>query len=259
MKKSNALMLSYIIFLLVSLLARIIFKWDGVGNIARAATIAGCFFAFSDLANWYCSYLNYYINSLREIMNYVTQTEKIILDTTLYKIKESDDVVASIASYRDKHENFEEFLGYFRETSIEENRHKEESQQRLAELEEGKNEIEKHLKPVNVMKTIELVLITLGFIVFFMIIVFEKIDNILIAYQDFATIIAFIIIMLNYFLKDVIETNLKQELDDMTRKAQINKENMTKIDEEFKQTNLYGRVKALIGRIQKLDNPKKME
>ena len=56
MKKSNALMLSYIIFLVLSILTQIIFDWEGLNIIAIAATIAGCFFAFSDLANWYVSY-----------------------------------------------------------------------------------------------------------------------------------------------------------------------------------------------------------
>ena len=55
-KKSNILMLSYIIFLFFSVCASAFLSWQGIHRISLAATIAGCFFAVADLANWYVSY-----------------------------------------------------------------------------------------------------------------------------------------------------------------------------------------------------------
>ena len=52
MKKSNALMLSYIIFLVIAFLVDCFFAWDGLGKVAMAATLAGLFFAIADLIGW---------------------------------------------------------------------------------------------------------------------------------------------------------------------------------------------------------------
>jgi hypothetical protein len=52
MKKSNALMLSYLIFLFISLSAKILFDWNGLDIIALAASVSGLLFAISDYINW---------------------------------------------------------------------------------------------------------------------------------------------------------------------------------------------------------------
>ena len=108
MKKSNALMLSYMIFLVISIIAQIFFPWNGLDQIAMAATIAGVFFAFADLAGWYVSNQTNIENSLKETDEHIEEIYSIIIETIDMETQECSKILELIKPYREHNEHFKE-------------------------------------------------------------------------------------------------------------------------------------------------------
>ena len=100
MKKSNALMLSYMIFLALAILAEVIFDWKGLDRISIAATVAGCFFAFADLSNWYVSYQSSLLDVLQKDFDVLVEFFNAMLKSVRANQKEMKDAVELIAPYK---------------------------------------------------------------------------------------------------------------------------------------------------------------
>ena len=56
MKKSSALMLSYIVILILTICATVYSEWNGIEQVALAATVAGLFFACADYYGCWISF-----------------------------------------------------------------------------------------------------------------------------------------------------------------------------------------------------------
>ena len=256
MKKSNALMLSYLIFLVIALGARIFFEWQGLERIAMAATIAGCFFAFADLASWLISYQTYYTKSLETTVSYLFEINEVAINTANNQKKEAVGIIDIITPYKHRHKEFEDIIDY-------ENGELEKSEKRISEAEASisecnriSTEILKHKKRIDFFKIGELILLVLGFACFFMIVVFDYFVELITKHQAIATIIAFAVIMVNYYLKDAIEDKTKQELDEMIEAAEESKAKYIELDEQYEKHNFLEKATRLVEKIKELDDVK---
>ena len=110
MKKSNALMVSYMAFLIIALLASAIFQWDGLDKIAMATTIAGCFFAFADLAGWYVSYYMIYEENFKKINASFLDFYSLILNVIDKRCKEYSESKNLLLPYIDSNGKINPFI-----------------------------------------------------------------------------------------------------------------------------------------------------
>ena len=220
MKKSNALMLSYIIFLIITLIADIFFEWNGLDEIAIAATVAGCAFALADLMGWFKSYLTNYWKSVQSTNNYVTSICEEEIDTAEEQNEEMEAALEKMTPYLDKNKK----LASLREDLllfIEKNNEKIKDYKKLIEEDyKTQKDVENQLSRCGLWQILEITFITFGFVLFFIVTAFPFFIAILIPHQTIITIVAFVFIMLNYFLKDCIEENTKQKLDKLLKKAE---------------------------------------
>lgn len=257
MKKSNALMLSYMIFLAIALLAKIIFKWDGLDQIAMGATIAGCFFAFADLANWHVSNSAMMLDALQKEQNVF----KVYCATRLKKLttwqQEAEEIKVKMDPYSVKYKSAEELcvLCANRAENLAQG-HVDLTKKVDDGLTKLQNMLNKENSKIAVFRAIDIALITLGFIVFFVLITFKLIATFLADYQAHATIIAFIVIMLNYFLRDIIDENIKEEVEEILAKTDELKSTIHKTEEEIKKMPLLDKANKLIEQLEDLEKKK---
>ena len=257
MKKSNALMLSYMIFLAITVFAEIILNWGGLDRISIAATLAGCFFAFADLANWY-------ISSNMQILDAFQKDTDSFLDycnaknASLYaRRKEALDIIETITPYSGRSEHVDALISLCEERV--EKLVKAEHDCRESTL-NGNNELNELLnkarKKINKVSIVELVLVTAGFVVFFMLVTFDWLINLLTDYQSIATVLAFILIMLNYYLRDVLDEKTKREIEDILIGVEQQRKEAEEIKIEAQETPLLDKVLETIKEIQYLDELK---
>lgn len=223
MKKSNALMLSYMIFLVISIIAQIFFPWNGLDQIAMAATIAGVFFAFADLAGWYVSNQTNIENSLKETDEHIEEIYSIIIETIDMETQECSKILELIKPYREHNEHFKELsrlLQDLLETNVQ---RKQEAKAKLIQCQNNEGNFDKAKKKIDRMQVSEILLVILGFVTFFMMISFPYLVELLINYQSFATVIAFLVIMFTYYLRDVIEEKYKRDLEELLDLAEKKK------------------------------------
>lgn len=257
MKKSNALMLSYMIFLAVALLAKVIFRWEGLDQIAIGATVAGCFFAFADLSNWHVSNSALILDALQKEQNVFVAYCAVQIGTLKAQQKELEEVIVKMEPYSNQFEHAAKLVKLCSDRVAK-------LKQTLPELEistkEGLSDLQsmldKERSKVSGFRMIDIVLITFGFIVFFVLTTFDKISNFLAGYQSYATIIAFIVIMLNYFLRDIVDEHTKEKAEEILVKAERHKNAIREAEEELKKTPLLDEANELIERIEKLNNAK---
>ena len=233
MKKSNSLMFSYILFLAITLISYFFFKWDGLDRIAMAATIAGCVFAFADLMGWIESYTSNYWESVQNTNNFVTSIYEAEIDTAEEQNEQIEEVLETIAPYAHKNKHLSAIQANIIIFSENNRKRIEEYQASLIEDAKLQNEIEKSIDRCKLWHMLEFAFMVTGFVLFFMVIVFNNIVGIITQHQTIVTIIAFLLIMLNYFLKECIEEHTKKELDKLLKKAENCKSNLAKNKEDF--------------------------
>lgn len=68
MKKSSALMFSYIVILILTICATVYSEWNGIEQVALAATAAGLFFACADYFSWRASFNQPMVDVRREYL-----------------------------------------------------------------------------------------------------------------------------------------------------------------------------------------------
>lgn len=253
MKKSNILMLSYMIFLAITLLANIFFNWNGLDRIAMAVTIAGCFFAFADLFNWKASFNKYSCDRMKIVHKHIVDTNNAQTELIEEREKELKYILNKATPYRDKNSKIAGIIDCATEILQQNKSKKEELLQSKLEIVDIYKDIEKEEKKIRIFEVVESVFMIFGFVLFFSIIAFDWLFFSLTNYQTLATIIAFIAIMFNYYAKDVIEEKPKAVFDTLIKKAEANKLEIEKISQGFKEINLSETVDAFIKTIEKTD------
>lgn len=257
MKKSNALMLSYMIFLGIALLANIFFKWDELERIAIAATTAGCFFAFADLSNWYISYQTPFIDALQKESNTLVDFRNAALTSVQAEAKELTETTELITPHKDDISAFEELSTCIQKLK----KWNDDGLSVIKEVAQGHDEAESLLykarKKLKAVNNIEITMMVLGFVIFFSLLSFDRILNLLIPFQSIATVLAFILIILTYYLRDVLEEKSKQEIDEILEETKKAKEIAEEILKKATETPLLDKAKELVEKIQQLEERKK--
>ncbi len=246
MKKNNALMISYIIFLAITLAANVLFEWDGLERIALGATVAGVFFAFSDLFNWRVTYNNYYCDRMKKANEYLDSIFEDEIDYLDNRDEEFEKILKRANPYIGKNINFDNLIDCIIELNEKDKTTIEKYEQNLLETDDVYKNIEKEREKNNKFEMIELWLMIAGYVCFFNILVFDCFVLILNGFQIIATIIAFIAIMINYYSKESIEEKKKIEFDNIIKKAERTKSELETINQDFDKLNLLREVDSFI-------------
>lgn len=238
MKKSNALMLSYIIFLVSTIIAQIFFKWDGLDRIAMATTAAGCFFAVADYCGWRASFAKTCYEKLQELSNILREFSQIKRDTVEMQNRQLSNAIETFLPYKATNEDIDSWI-------IEANKLLEKNEQTQAGIDATittcntiNPKISKGLKRSQYTYIVEMIFAVLGFIVFFTIIAFDYFALVITPYQSFITIFAFATIMCTYYHKDLYEEKWEQELAQTKELAEKIKQEAIDANEETKQLNI---------------------
>lgn len=246
MKKSNALMLSYIIFLAITVAARLCWNWDGLDRIALAASGAGLFFAFADLAGWYisCS-LPYAEAFLEDVISIIAGLDTIIKEKGEAK-NNMDEVIKLLKPYADQKEKIPGIIqncekAYNSAAGVEQ-----EFRSLKPDAEQLKVDAEKEVKNIKNIQYIELGLACLGFIAFFTLTCFENFVEIISLYEPVITVSAFVFIMLCYYLRDTVEEKIKRKCYEMNEKAEKRKKKIENINDAAMSKKLLEKTKTII-------------
>lgn len=250
MKKGNTMMLSYISFLAVTLLVNVIFEWNGLERIAMSATVAGCFFAIADYFNWKATLSKYYCEKWHEIFQHLTETNNAEKEFAEEHRRELNEVLQKALPYRDKNPDIAQVIQLVTEMLQADEEEEPELERAETILEKIKGGIVRAVKDRKTFEVAEAVLMTLGFLSFFIIIVFDYVVSLLVNYQSLATILAFIVIMCNYFSKDVTEVKFKEKLENITRQTEHNKKELAELNLKLRGLELSKTVDALIEKIE---------
>lgn len=237
MKKSNALMISYISFLVIALVSYFVFKWDGILRVSLAATIAGCLFAFADLTNWYVSYRQPTVEAMYGDISVFEQYIVTSQESNQANIDLAKKVIKKLENDNVETNQFEQDIISCKaalETMYEQESNLNDAQKDAMDI---KDDLAEDRVKVRVLKILEIILAVLGFTVFFVVISFETIVNFLSPYGSVVTIIAFAVIMLNYLLRDILEEKGKRNVDELKTHMEEKREEIAEIEKETERIN----------------------
>ena len=251
MKKSNALMLSYIIFLSITVVVKLIWKWDGLGQIALAASSAGLFFAFADLAGWYhSSSLPYAELFLEDVISLKENTITAANEKNEAK-QNINEAIKLLKPYVDIKPKVADLIqicqGLFDS--------KEDQASQLARIandfDELKSTSENYVRKIKRYRYVELILATLGFLVFFILTCFDDLVKWISPYEAVITVLAFVIIMLCYYLRDTVDEKVKREFEELKAEHETRKHELDDMTDLESSKEMLDSVKDLVERFKK--------
>ncbi len=251
MKKSNALMLSYIIFLFIAVVINLCWKWEGLNQIALATSVAGLFFAFADLAGWYLScslpYAELFLEdaiSIKEKVHQIAETKKEARDN----IDKAINLVQPYLNGRPKLNSIVQDCRDLRDDA-------EEKAQTFISIEKDaetlKKKAEKYVKSLKKYHTVELVFACIGFLVFFALTVFDILIEIIAPYEAAITVLAFMIVVLCYYLRDTVEEKKKRECSALAAETKARNQECVDAKDVESSKLLLEKMRGLVDRITK--------
>lgn len=251
MKKSNALMLSYIIFLAITVVVKLRWKWEGLDQIALAASGAGLFFAFADLAGWYLSCALPYAEAfLTDVISIKESIEAIAKEKSEAK-NNLGTAIGLLEPYVDRKPKLTEILQNCKTLYASADQREMDCKKLEKDAEMLKEKSEKHVKKVKRFAYVELLLACFGFLTFFTLTCFEGLVKIIGVYESDITVSAFIVIMLCYYLRDTVEEKTKQDCEKMKTETKARKEKMEELEEAELSKQLLEAAKNAVDRFNK--------
>lgn len=251
MKKSNALMLSYIIFLALSFLVDCFFDWGGLGKVAMAATLSGLFFAIADLIGWRVSCEQDFLSTVQKTLAAaILSVDKLKLCSESI-IAENKEVVELITLYDGQNDALDNALKTAKAGIVSQEKYIETSVENKSKAEMLSKEI-LHIKnqKINKLKKAETAVIVFGFVAFFVIATFDGLYTLLLNVESSVTVIAFCVIMVTYFLKDIFVSKKKKELEGVLSDLAESEEVLAKMMEDVTKRKITKEVKELIGSLE---------
>lgn len=249
-------MLSYIIFLLTTVVAHLCWKWEGLSQIALAASAAGLLFAFADLAGWYLSCALPYAELFLE--------DAISIKENLHKLAEVkneakdniDKAISLVQPYLDGRPKLVEIVQDCKDfrNAAEEKSLNFSSIEKDAEL--LRKKAEKYVKSLKKYRIIELGLACVGFLAFFALTVFDILIEIIAPYEAAITVFAFMVIMLCYYLRDTVEEKMKKDCSDLAAETKARNEEAIDSQDVESSKLLLKEMQGLVGRITKQNSEK---
>ena len=239
-------MLSYIIFLIITVFIRFKYGWTGIGRVALAATIAGCFFAFSDLLNWYISYKKPIVQAMKEDLSIFKQYGETAKEYIRRDIDNSKHAIELVKKYADDDNRIKEFIRACEASEPNLRQMLEDIEGYKMEMDDTEDDLTKDTVKLFGMGLVEAFLAICGFVIFFTLLCFNSIVEIVVPYGETVTVLAFAIIMLNYFLRDVLEDHAKKELADINKHIQQEKANIEEINAEMEENKYIETAQKLV-------------
>ena len=246
MKKSNAFMLSYIIFLLIALIADWFLGWQELNRIALAATLAGVLFAFADLINWYISYEKDFWDTILNTYNTIIESGNTAIVYSQSKIKQYNEIIELLNTQKDEHPVLTSIYDFAKEDLVFQKKQISvmETVNKNAEvLIHNRQKAEKKIKKY---KNLETLLFIFGFVLFFITSVFDNIQMVLSNIESTLTVLSFGVIMLTYFLRECIENNYKKQLEEQISITKTSQENIKRMTQEVRDNNVIGTIKEFL-------------
>lgn len=254
MKKSSTLMLSYIIFLVATVIIRFCFGWTGLGQVALAATIAGCFFAFADLMGWYISYKKPLVEAMKEDLAIFKRYGDTAKEYIRRDIEDSRQAIELVKIYADEDERINEFISACETSAPRLQQMIEDIEDYKSEMDETEEELNKDTTKLFGIGIFEAIFAVCGFVTFFLLLCFNSIVEIVVPYGETVTVLAFAIIMLNYFLRDILEDHARKDLADINKHMQQEKANIEEIKTKMKESKYLETAQKLIELIETCKN-----
>lgn len=251
MKKSSALMLSYIIFLSITVAVNLIWEWDGIGQIALAASSAGLFFAFADLAGWYhSSSLPYAELFLEDVISLKDNTINAANEKNEAK-QNINETIKLLTPYVDINPKVADII----QTCQELFDCKEDQANQLARIakdfDDLKSTSENYVRKIIKYRYVELILAILGFLVFFILTCFDALVKWITPYEAVITVLAFVIIMLCYYLRDTVDEKVNREFEELKAEHEARKHELDNMTDVESSKELLDSAKDLVERFTK--------
>lgn len=258
MKKSNVLMFSYVVFLVLTIVVHLGYGWDGLNQIALAASSAGFFFAFADLSNWYVSCFLPHSKLFLENINYLKKYDATIDELDNNTKKQANEIIEMLQDRVEYDPSAAEIVQQCKEhlTWLEQDESNE------SELKDQVDELilqsEKTVAKFNRYKSWELGFAYLGFLVFFSLTSFDELVGYIKPYESIITVSSFSVIILTYFLRDTIDEIVQKKCDKLHEDTEKLKQDIAEMESKVQNTRLSDRVKEVAEMIEKENQQKEV-
>ena len=199
-------MISYMILLFITLVAKMLFNWDGLDKIALAASISGLFFAFADYFNWRLLCEEKQHDLIQGVLSQMITSSEKYKTYLSNKLEENMEILSIIGTgYTPEHPFYDTIEYIKQESSIltEHINNQTTSKEQSEELSKHASDV--YIPKINRWKNNEMKLLILGFVLSFVVLVFNSAYTFLSALGSIVTVFSFLIILLTYFLKDIYE------------------------------------------------------
>lgn len=211
MKKSKALMRSYIAFLTITIFVDLFTCWEGMEQVSLAATVAGAFFSLADLASCYISSNLLVAETIREkILAHIDFCDA-SLETEANKFHEMEEAIDLLRPYADKHDRAKYIISESKPLLEQAQKNMEDMRNIFSNNDSWLQKADKMINNVNNQAKVERRFLIAGFVSFFILLTFDKVVNIIAPHGALVTVIAFLIIVLTYHLRDELEEKAKEK------------------------------------------------
>ena len=209
-------------------------SWNGLDQIAMAATVAGFFFAVTDYYGWKASFEYSIYTKYQRMTDSLIKYTKLNINTVQNQNSEIAKVLTSLSPRKNEDYRIEQCIKNA-ENILEKNK------ERLQKYEESLKTCDNlysktaaGLKESKKHHAIEFVFGILGFICFFVIIAFSYLVFVITPYQSTVTVFTFALIMLNYYMKDEYQKKKEQETDELFEIVEKQEQRAKEINEDNK-------------------------
>ena len=210
MNRNNIFMISYIIFIVVCAIVKIIWDYPMWGKIVAAITCSSWFFAladletddYTDLDGYRGIYSNYTEQASAKIKSVLAE-----LNCRLLSLRNAEVTENNKQTIEKGIKHFEDLIAIVKECE--------------EECAEQKEKIQKDYLSIKHKKTMASVYATAGFFSFFCVLTFERVANLAIDIQDQLTVYAFAIILLTQYLsteKKALRNRKRKQAQELCRK-----------------------------------------
>ena len=234
MKKSNALMLSYMIFLVITVFVQMLSSWNGLDQIAMAATVAGFLFAITDYYGWKASFEYSIYTKYQSMTDSLMQYTKLNIDTVQNQNSELTKALTSLSPRKNEDSRIEQCIKNIENILAKNKERLEGYEESLKACDNLYSTVDAGLRDSKKHRTTEFIFEVLGFVCFFAILAFNYLVFVITPYQSIATVVTFALIMLNYYMKDEYQKRKEQETDELFEIVKKQEQTSIEINEESK-------------------------
>lgn len=210
MNRNNLFMISYIVFIGVCAIFKIIWDYPMWGRIVAAITCSSWFFAladseaneYTDLDEYVKIYSNYGLQSSDKIKSVLDE-----LNRKLLELKNGEEAESNDPNITERIRHFEKIIAIVKECD--------------SECEEEKEKAQNDQLLMKRKEIMESVYTVVGFFSFFCVLTFETVANLAIDLQDQLTVYAFGLILLTQYIsgeKRTLRNRKQEQMQELCRK-----------------------------------------